>query len=118
MVAVAVVVLVFNWCFVVGGVGVCDGVRFLCVCGWLGGCRWVVGFACVCVCAGVGVCVCMCTCVCACVCVLCVCVRVCVRDQRECCAGSMCMSEVWNMCMAVQCCCSCCASSCELRNLR
>ena len=118
MVAVAVMVLVFNWCFVVGGVGVCDGVRFLCV--WVAGWVQVGGWVCVCVCVCAGVCVCVHVhmCVCVCVCVLCVCVRVCVRDQRECCAGSMCMSEVWNMCMAVQCCCSCCASSCELRNLR
>ena len=116
--AVAVVVLVFNWCFVVGGVGVCDGVRFLCVwvAGWVQAGGWLGGWVCVCVCAGV--CVCVCACAHVCVWVLCVCVRVCVRDQRECCAGSMCMSEVWNMCMAVQCCCSCCASSCELRNLR
>ena len=76
----AVVVLVFNWCFVVGGVGVCDGVRFLCV--WVAGWVQVGGWVCVCVCVCAGVCVCVCACahVCVrvCVCVLCVCVCGCV----------------------------------------
>ena len=91
VVAVAVMVLVFNWCFVVGGVGVCDGVRFLCV--WVAGWVQVGGWACVCVCVCVcaGVCVCvhvhMCVCVCVCVCVLCVCVcaGVCERSERVLC---------------------------------
>ena len=83
MVAVAVVVLVFNWCFVVGGVGVCDGVRFVRVGGWVGAGGWL-GLR-VCVCAGVCVCVHVHMCVCVCVCAVCVCAGVCERSERVLC---------------------------------